>query len=213
MLQRFDGSYIMAIAAYNAGANRVDQWVRDYGDPRTGEIDPVDWVELIPYRETRNYVQRVMENMMVYRNRLTGADLEVTMVEDLARGNGQPPVMLASVPDATAPADDTLNEVDQLEDNDRNLDPEIEGLEDFDEDASVPDPKPLDEIAETNVYEPEGQRVIIPVDSAGAPPALSPTRAPRETLRAPEVRVWAQPESCAARALSSGNAAEPCDDQ
>ncbi|MEO0466694.1 MAG: lytic transglycosylase domain-containing protein, partial [Pseudomonadota bacterium] len=60
LLARFNGSYIMAIASYNAGPHRPPAWVDDYGDPRRGEIDPVDWVEFIPFSETRNYVQRVL---------------------------------------------------------------------------------------------------------------------------------------------------------
>lgn len=65
----YDGSLIMALAAYNAGGHRVRRWVNNYGDPRTGEIDPIDWVESIPFSETRNYVQRVIENLQVYRAR------------------------------------------------------------------------------------------------------------------------------------------------
>ena len=57
----------MAIAAYNAGPSRVRQWIKDYGDPRTDEIDAMDWGELIPIYETRNYIQRVMEGVFVYR--------------------------------------------------------------------------------------------------------------------------------------------------
>jgi soluble lytic murein transglycosylase len=60
-------SYIMAFAAYNAGAGRVEQWVAEHGDPRDPKVDPVDWVERIPLAETRNYVERVMENLQVYR--------------------------------------------------------------------------------------------------------------------------------------------------
>ena len=67
LLKRYDGSYIMAIAAYNAGPSRVRQWIKDYGDPRTDEIDAMDWGELIPIYETRNYIQRVMEGVFVYR--------------------------------------------------------------------------------------------------------------------------------------------------
>ncbi len=70
LVERYDGSYPMAIAAYNAGPSRVNSWVKLYGDPRTGQINYIDWVELIPIYETRNYVQRVMENTYIYRLRL-----------------------------------------------------------------------------------------------------------------------------------------------
>lgn len=67
MLARFDDCLPLAAAAYNAGPHRVDEWLADNGDPRTGPIDMVDWIELIPSGETRNYVQRVTENVVVYR--------------------------------------------------------------------------------------------------------------------------------------------------
>ena len=60
------GSYPLAIAAYNAGPGNVNKWLRANGDPRTGGVDAVDWVEAIPFGETRNYVQRVLENAVVY---------------------------------------------------------------------------------------------------------------------------------------------------
>jgi soluble lytic murein transglycosylase len=72
MLQRFGGSYELALASYNAGPNRVARWLESMGDPRAGKIDMVDWIEMIPLRETRNYVQRVMEGVGVYRDRLNG---------------------------------------------------------------------------------------------------------------------------------------------
>jgi soluble lytic murein transglycosylase len=67
LVNSFDGSYIMAAAGYNAGPSRAKQWARTFGDPRLAETDAVDWIESIPFSETRNYVQRVMENVMVYR--------------------------------------------------------------------------------------------------------------------------------------------------
>ena len=69
LLQEYRGSYIMSFAGYNAGRGRVQKWVAQYGDPRDAKVDPVDWVERIPFAETRNYVQRVMENLQVYRVR------------------------------------------------------------------------------------------------------------------------------------------------
>jgi soluble lytic murein transglycosylase len=63
----------MSFAGYNAGRGRVQKWVADYGDPRDAKVDPIDWVERIPFAETRNYVQRVMENLAVYRVRFSAS--------------------------------------------------------------------------------------------------------------------------------------------
>jgi len=86
LLDQFDGSYILAAAAYNAGPHRSKTWIKKYGDPRTGEIDPIDWVESIPFSETRNYVQRVMENMQVYRARRNGNQSDNQIYQDLTQG-------------------------------------------------------------------------------------------------------------------------------
>ena len=67
MLTRFDNCLPLAAAAYNAGPRRVAEWLDQNGDPRTGPIDMVDWIELIPVGQTRNYVQRVIENVVMYR--------------------------------------------------------------------------------------------------------------------------------------------------
>jgi soluble lytic murein transglycosylase len=69
LLKDYRGSYILTFAGYNAGRGRVSQWVAQHGDPRDPKVDAVDWVERIPFSETRNYVQRVMENLQVYRAR------------------------------------------------------------------------------------------------------------------------------------------------
>jgi soluble lytic murein transglycosylase len=73
LFKEYTGSYIMTFAGYNAGRGRVQQWVAQHGDPRNPKIDAVDWVERIPLAETRNYVQRVMENLQVYRARFGGS--------------------------------------------------------------------------------------------------------------------------------------------
>jgi len=69
LLQDYRGNHILTFAGYNAGRGRVQDWMAIFGDPRDPKVDPIDWVERIPFMETRNYVQRVMENMQVYRAR------------------------------------------------------------------------------------------------------------------------------------------------
>jgi len=82
----FGGSYIMTFAGFNAGPGRVRQWVRQFGDPRSKEIDPIDWVERIPFKETRNYVQKVLANVQIYRARLSDGQSEIKTYQDLHRG-------------------------------------------------------------------------------------------------------------------------------
>jgi soluble lytic murein transglycosylase len=79
------GSYILAFVAYNAGPRRAKEWIAQYGDPRDPKVDPIDWIERIPISETRNYVQRIIENMQVYRARL-GNDPRLLIEADLRRG-------------------------------------------------------------------------------------------------------------------------------
>jgi soluble lytic murein transglycosylase len=85
LLEDYHGSYIMTFAAYNAGRGSLKRWIERYGDPRDPKVDAVDWVELIPFSETRNYVQRVMENLQVYRARF-GGSTHLQIEADLHRG-------------------------------------------------------------------------------------------------------------------------------
>ena len=86
LVNNFSGSYVMAIAGYNAGPGRPTQWSGFCGDPRGSTTDPIDFIECIPFSETRNYVMRVMEGMQVYRARLHGGEVPITLTADLKRG-------------------------------------------------------------------------------------------------------------------------------
>ncbi|APX12791.1 lytic transglycosylase domain-containing protein [Tateyamaria omphalii] len=82
---RFDGNVILMSAGYNAGPSRPDQWMLRYGDPRRGteDFDVIDWIEHIPFRETRNYVMRVTESLPIYRARLGNDPLPIPFSEEL----------------------------------------------------------------------------------------------------------------------------------
>jgi soluble lytic murein transglycosylase len=84
-IDSFGGSYVLALAGYNAGPTRVREWMGDMGDPRNSNIDPIDWIELIPMSETRNYVQRILENLQIYRARLNGGKAPLLILKDLKR--------------------------------------------------------------------------------------------------------------------------------
>jgi soluble lytic murein transglycosylase len=81
LLGEYKGAYLLTFAAYNAGGGRVKQWIDAYGDPRKPNVDPIDWVERIPITETRNYVQRVMENFVVYRAKFGDTETRRPQVE------------------------------------------------------------------------------------------------------------------------------------
>ena len=85
LIKYYRGSYVLAFAGYNAGRGRVNEWIVKYGDPRNPKVDPIDWVERIPLSETRNYLQRVLENLQVYRMRL-GPSSKLSIEADLRRG-------------------------------------------------------------------------------------------------------------------------------
>lgn len=104
LVGQFSGSYVMAIAGYNAGPGRPTAWAGYCGDPRGGLTDPIDFIECIPFSETRNYVMRVMENVQVYRAKLNGGSAPITITSDLKRGGyGYPTTATLAVSDAPTP--------------------------------------------------------------------------------------------------------------
>jgi soluble lytic murein transglycosylase len=104
LLEAFDGSYVLSLAAYNAGKHRVKRWLKDYGDPRHPDADPIDWVESIPFEETRNYVQRVLEGVQIYRHRLAGQPVQLRLQEDLRRAARTEPDFAKPRPRPTVPS-------------------------------------------------------------------------------------------------------------
>ena len=85
LIRDYRGSLILAFVGYNAGRGRVRDWIARFGDPRNPKVDPVDWVEKIPFSETRNYVQRLLENLQVYRAKF-GVSSRLLIQADLERG-------------------------------------------------------------------------------------------------------------------------------
>lgn len=100
LIDNFGGSYVLTLVAYNAGPRRSKEWVAEYGDLRTGEADAIDWVESIPFQETRQYVQKVMQNLHIYRSRLAPKTVR-PMTADLARGSTTDSISVSST---SAPA-------------------------------------------------------------------------------------------------------------
>lgn len=103
LINDFNGSYVLTLVAYNAGPRRSREWVAEYGDLRAGDVDPIDWVESIPFQETRQYVQKVLQNLHVYRSRLAPKTVR-PMTADLARGASGDGLNVASTT-APVPAD------------------------------------------------------------------------------------------------------------
>jgi soluble lytic murein transglycosylase len=104
LVGRFSGSYVMAVAAYNAGPGRPSAWAAYCGDPRGGSTDPIDFIECIPFSETRNYVMRVMEGVQVYRAKLNGGSAPITLTSDLSRGSyGYPSSVATTTATTTTP--------------------------------------------------------------------------------------------------------------
>ena len=102
-LNYWNGSLVLASAGYNAGDTNTRRWVDAIGDPRTEAVDPIDFIEQIPYSETRNYVERVLENTEVYRNRLAGKDVPLQIMADLYAPAAPQIVVVSPPPPPPAP--------------------------------------------------------------------------------------------------------------
>ena len=105
LIEDYGGSYVLTLVAYNAGPRRSREWVEEYGDLRKGETDPIDWVESIPFQETRQYVQKVLQNIHVYRSRLAPETVR-PMTADLRRGSSKPLKIAGTAQDKKAVACD-----------------------------------------------------------------------------------------------------------
>jgi soluble lytic murein transglycosylase len=90
LIDSYGGSYFLTLAAYNAGGGRVAEWIKAFGDPRDPNVDPIDWIERIPFTETRQYVIKIMESLQLYRSRLVGPKQALQLVQDLNRGRKVP---------------------------------------------------------------------------------------------------------------------------
>ncbi len=84
-MDEFTGSYVLTLAGYNAGPGRARQWMREFGDPRDPNVDPIDWIHRIPFEETREYVQKVLSNVQIYRARLGDETNALRITQDLRR--------------------------------------------------------------------------------------------------------------------------------
>jgi soluble lytic murein transglycosylase len=84
-MDEFTGSYVLTLAGYNAGPGRAREWIKEFGDPRDAKVDPIDWIHRIPFEETREYVQKVLSNIQIYRARLGDEANAVRLNADLRR--------------------------------------------------------------------------------------------------------------------------------
>jgi soluble lytic murein transglycosylase len=155
VVTQYDGALVMALAAYNAGGHRVRRWVENYGDPRTGVIDPIDWVESIPFSETRNYVQRVIENLQVYRARQAGAEPTALRIEGDLIG----PRFARDLPALPADFVSAIQEAQRLADE-AGLDAAAPAVAPAEPDGAAPDPQtaPIGDSVDDLVEDPASER-------------------------------------------------------
>lgn len=90
-MDEFSGSYVLTLAGYNAGPGRAREWIKEFGDPRDSKVDPIDWIHRIPFEETREYVQKVLSNIQVYRARLGEGNTALRLNADLKRVSAAAP--------------------------------------------------------------------------------------------------------------------------
>lgn len=95
LLATYNGSYILTLVAYNAGGGRVRNWIKEFGDPRAKNVDAIDWVERIPFTETRNYVKKILTGIQIFRSRLNGPMGASQILSDLNRGQRGSPAETA----------------------------------------------------------------------------------------------------------------------
>jgi soluble lytic murein transglycosylase len=105
LINSYSGSYFLALAAYNAGGGRVQEWMKAFGDPRDPQTDPIDWIERIPFTETRDYVKKIMETLQLYRSRIGGGEKALQLVQDLNRGRSRGKSTTAAVDEVQAKSD------------------------------------------------------------------------------------------------------------
>jgi peptidoglycan lytic transglycosylase len=86
-MDEFSGSYVLTLAGYNAGPGRAREWIKEFGDPRDQKVDPIDWIHRIPFEETREYVQKVLSNIQIYRARLGDEANAMRLNGDLRRSS------------------------------------------------------------------------------------------------------------------------------
>ena len=97
LIDSYGGSYFLSLAAYNAGGGRVAEWIKAFGDPRNPHVDPIDWIERVPFTETRHYIIKIMESLQLYRSRLAGPKQSLQLEQDLNRGRRIPRAEAAGI--------------------------------------------------------------------------------------------------------------------